>query len=616
MFGRKITTMIAAAAAGSLILGSVCFAAEGSSQKSDAAVQDSLLVANKNEAEYTSAENIYAVLASDGSFESAYVIRSFDVTKAGVLTGYGAYDSVENLTTRDRIENKNGVQTVSAEAGKFYYQGNMEALKLPWKMSLEYYLDGKKLSAEEVAGKSGALEIRLKTEKEPSANPEFYDNYMLQATFTLDMEKCSNVQAEGAAVAEAGSSKTVIFTVLPGQDADLSLTADVKDFEMDAASVAAVPFSMAFDMPDTDEMADGLTQLSDAIRQLDEGVGELVSGMDLLTDNAGTLKTGSATFENGLDTVSANSGTLVNASAQIQGALQMIAENLGSVDMSSLEALAELPNGLYSLADALDQVAAGLAGVPQMYGQVYGNLNTMIGAISGSVLSESELASLEAAAGNGSEEASAAVEKVRQLNALAAQLTQAQAGVEQVDGIVQNLAGVVGQLAAGIRQQADALTAQLASQDIASAMTSLQSGVGMLAENYKEFHTGLTAYTNGVDTLASGYDQLSQGLNAYLDGVQQAADGTGQLKAGTSQLAVSTENIPEEMQKQIDEFMEDYQFDFTPVSFIDERNEHVTAVQFILSTPRIAVQEETEPEEAEDTEEQNGIINRIKGLFS
>lgn len=613
MFRRRVTPVIAAVAAGSLILGNVCFAAEGISKEGDSAAQGSLLVKNKNAAEYTSAENIYAVLASDGSFESAYVINSFDVKKAGIITAYGEYDTVKNLTTRDRIEDENGVQTVSAEEGKFYYEGDTEALKLPWKISLEYYLDGKKVTAEELAGKSGALEIVLKTEKEPSVNEAFYENYMLQATFTLNMEKCSNVLAEGAAVAEAGSSKTVIFTVLPGQDADVHLTADVEAFEMDAASIAAVPFSMAFDMPDTDEMADGLTQLADAIRQLDEGVSELAGGMDTLAESAGTLKTGSGSFAQGLNTVSANSAALVSASAQIQGALQMISQNLGSVDMSSMEALAALPNGLYGLADALDEVAAGLAGVPQMYGQIYGNLNTIIGNASGSALSEEELAALEAAAENGNEETKAAVEKVKQLNALAAQLAQAQAGVEQVDGIVQSLAGVVSQLAAGIRQQADSLAAQLASQDIAAAMTSLRDGLGTLADSYGEFHAGLTAYTGGVDTLASSYGQLDQGLNAYLNGVEQAADGTGQLKAGTSQLAVSTENIPEEMQKQIEEFMEDYQFDFTPVSFIDERNDTVTAVQFIISTPKIAVPEEEEAEEAE--EEQNGIIDRLKKLF-
>lgn len=609
MYRKRITSIIAAAAACSLLIGNICFAADGASEKNSLTAQDRLSTEKKENAEYTSAENIYAVLASDGSFENAYVINSFDVKKAGTVTCYGDYDFLKNLTTLDGIRDENGAQIFSAEEGKFYYQGNSKEVKLPWKVSIEYFLDGKKVSAEELAGESGALEIVMKTEKEPSVNPVFYENYMLQATFTLNMEKCSNIEAEDAAVAEAGSNKTVIFTVLPGKDSEMHLKADVKDFEMDAASIAAVPFSMAIEMPDVDEMADGLTQLTDAIAQLDQGVGELVNGMDTLTSNTGTLKGGMDTFAQGINTVSANSGTLVNASAQVQGALQMIADRIGSVDMSSMEQLAKLPEALYSLADALAEVQNGLAGAPGAFDQAYGELSNAVNNLSGAVLTSDELAALQAAVdASGNADAQIALEKAKSLNDLLQQLPQVEVNAEQVKQMVQYLTEIVGQLEAGIRQKAQELEAQ----NIAGSMTALQSGLGELAANYTTFHSGLTAYTQGVDALAAGYGELNQGVNAYLSGVDLAASGTKQLKEGTSLLALNTENIPEEMQKQIDELMAEYEFDFTPVSFMDERNKSVTSVQFIISTPKIAV---PEPEEEIVEEEEKGIIDRLKALF-
>lgn len=608
MLRKRVTHIIAAVTILSLMMGTIVSAAEETSD-------DNLLLKDAADAEYTSAENVYAVLASDGSFDSAYVIHSFDVTKAGKITSYGDYASMTNLTTPDGIQGQNGVQTFYAEEGKFYYQGNSDKVKLPWKISITYYLNGKQVAAKELAGQSGALEIVVTTTKDPSVNPEFYDNYMLQATFTLDMEKCSNVAAEGAAIAEAGSNKTVIFTGLPGKDTQMRMSADVKEFEMEAVSIAAVPFSMAFEMPDTDEMADGLTQLTDAIRQLDEGVGELQSGMDLLVDNAGTLKDGSGMFAEGINTVSANSAALVDASAQISGALQMIAGNLGSVDMSSIGTLAELPGMLTGLADTLDAVQNGIAVVPETYRQAYGALQNSAASVSGAALTDAELAALETAAVAAQDDgaAMAALSRVKQLNTLVQQLAQAQTAVDGLDMQVQQLAGTLGQISGGLRQQAGALNDQLASQDIVGAMTALQGGLSALAENYTNFHSVLTAYAGGVDTLASSYGQLDRGLNAYLGGVEQAADGTVLLKDGTSQLAVNTENIPEEMQKQIDEFMEDYQFDFTPVSFIDERNASVTSVQFLISTPKIEIPEVEEAEEVE--EEDAGFIDRLKSLF-
>lgn len=594
MFRKKVTTMIAAVAVLSLVGGTVCVAAEN------------------GEAEYTAAENVYATLASDGSFEHSYVIHSFDVEKAGQITSYGEYDSVKNLTSLNLIQTKGGVQTVDAEEGKFYYQGDSGKIKLPWQIDIAYYLDGQKIEPGELAGKSGALEIVVNTTKEPSVNEAFYENYMLQTTFTFNMEKCKNIDAEGASVAEAGSNKTVIFTSLPGKDAKMRIKADVEEFEMDAATIAAVPFSMAFEMPDTDEMADGLTQLADAIQQLDEGVGELVSGMNLLSDNAGTLKSGAGSFALGINTVSDNSETLVNASAQINGALQTIVSNLGNVDMSSMAELAGLPGALTDLAGALEGMKSGLEGIPAMYRQAYGALSDSVEGVSGAALTDAELAALEAAVQN-DETAKAVLQRVKALNALARQLAQAQTAVDSVDAVVGELSKTIGDLAQGLRAQAGQLSDKLTSQDLAGALGKLQSGLGTLADNYSDFHSGLTAYTGGVDMLADSYGQLNQGLSAYLSGVEQAAEGTGVLKQGTSQLAVNTENIPEEMQTQIEEFMANYQYDFTPVSFIDERNESVTSVQFIISTEKIEIPEPVVEEELE--EERSGFIDRLKGIF-
>lgn len=77
--------------------------------------------------------------------------------------------------------------------------------QLPWNFEMRYVLNGKDVSAEELAGADGELEIHmLITENTAAANPAFYPSYLLQVSFTLDNDLCENIAAEGASMADAG----------------------------------------------------------------------------------------------------------------------------------------------------------------------------------------------------------------------------------------------------------------------------------------------------------------------------------------------------------------------------------------------------------------------------
>ena len=76
--------------------------------------------------------------------------------------------------------------------GKFYYQGELESGELPWNISLKYYLNGRLITSEELAGKSGELEIKLDITQNKNINSIFYDNYALQIALTLNGDKCKN----------------------------------------------------------------------------------------------------------------------------------------------------------------------------------------------------------------------------------------------------------------------------------------------------------------------------------------------------------------------------------------------------------------------------------------
>ena len=175
-------------------------------------------------------EVVYVMAGADGSVNSVYAVNSFD---GGNITDYGDYSYVKLLNLDGNITRNGDEVTFSApENGKVYYQGTLKKAEIPWEISIKYFLDGKELSAEEVAGQSGALEIRISITENEKCSSDFYENYALQCSFTLDTKLCRNISANGATVANVGSKKQITYTVLPDKGLEKSIFADVTDFEM------------------------------------------------------------------------------------------------------------------------------------------------------------------------------------------------------------------------------------------------------------------------------------------------------------------------------------------------------------------------------------------------
>lgn len=583
-----------------------------------------MMVSAAEQENYTKNENVYARLDADGSIGNIYVVNAFELSEKTAVQDYGAYEEIKNLTDLSELSHENQNISFEAEKGKFYYQGTLKAAKLPWKVQITYLLDGKEIKPEELGGKSGALEIRLHTEKNPDVNEIFYENYVMQISLTLDGEKCSKVEAEGGMMADAGEDKTISYTVLPGKDADVSVKAQVEEFTMSGISIAAVPYSMEVDLGDfdVDDVTDQMTELTDAIAQLNDGTSQLNDGIAALNDAGSKLKGGAGQIEQGLQELNNNSPALTEASAKINDALNTINTQLQNADFSSMEQLGALPETLQSLSDAMKQMKTGLESLYTGFSQSYTALGNAVVSYQDGMLTEEDILSLQMAVSQ-DPQAQAAAGKL--LNAYQSMLT-VQGTYEAVkpafDAVLQTLdpsaansvTSGISQLCGGLDMMTAELSGQLAENNMAASMNELKNGIATLSSSYSAFHEGLTAYTGGVAALSKGYGEFNDGLNTYLGGVGELYSGSGELSDGMQQLAEGVEDVPEQMQSTIDEMMEEYSStDFEAVSFVDERNINVNTVQFVISTEGIT---EPEPEEAaEAPKKEEGFWDRLLNLF-
>ncbi|MDL2300210.1 hypothetical protein LJC01_01015 [Clostridiaceae bacterium OttesenSCG-928-D20] len=577
-------------------------------------------------------EVIYCSLDSNGDAAGVYVVNSLQVNSKGEITDFGEYESVLNLSDTSPITYSNGKISAQSEKGVFRYQGNMENAELPWSFKISYSLDGKKIDPSELGGKDGELEISIKVSQNSKADSAFFENYMLQISVSLDGNNCQNISSPDATIANAGKSKLITHTVMPGKEADISIKAKVESFAMPAIEIAGMPFSMAIELPDTDEMLGEMLTLSDAISELNKGVGDLSDGVKALDSGAASLVSGSSEFSGGLSAVSSNSKNLTAGSAQIKAALEQISAGLsgGGLDGDiNLSGLSSLSPTLRQLGSGLSQMSAALLNLQSGLNTIYTNLDSSIMAIPNGSLTQEQIASLYAVATEPSQ-----IEILNQLSAsysaaqtvkgtytyggdasIRSSLKSIAASLSVIangDGSAQN-PGASG-IAAALNKTADGIDATLQSSSSMQQLMQLAEGLQELSQQYVSFHEGLTAYTGGVSELSSNYSKLHSGLSGLKSGTSELKNGVNTLHDGTSEMAEQTADLPDDIQVEIDSLMSDYdKSDFTPVSFTSAKNKNVKLVQFVFMTDQIELPEAEAAEEEQAVSQ--SVLDRLFALF-
>ena len=565
-------------------------------------------------------EVVYARLSSGGEAQNIYVVNHFTVASGGVFNDYGNYTSVVNMTDLRPLTLSNGEVSGETDSENYFYQGNLAENDLPWLYNIRYYLDGVLTAPEDLPGETGKLEINLTSSKNSAINDVFYDNYMQQITITLSIEKCQNITANGATIANAGKNRMLTYTVMPGSDADIVITADVKDFEMSGIEIAAVPFTMDIEIPDTEDILDDFTKLSDAITELNDGVGKLLSGAAEMRDGAEELKNGSSDINGGLAELESNSTLLTDASAQINGALMQINNALMAFGDSGADSiiteLAQLPIGLILCANGLTQISNNINQYASDYAIAYEALDGAISGIPGRQLSEEQLSSLLAGVGDS--------EETGVINSLIESYTAAmtaKSAYEQIKpafaaaaGTLEALSGSVDSIAAVLRGIATQITEALDGNDMMAQVSQLAFAISELTRNYGDFHSGLTAYAQGIIDLSDGFGEFNSGVGRFSDGVTEMYDGIATLHDGTTQMADETTDMPGLFQNEIDNLINEFVGgDFEHVSFTSSRNGDISFVQFVFVTESIE-----KPEidtSAQISTEQKTFWDRLTELF-
>lgn len=524
-------------------------------------------------------EVVYAKLDNAGVLQNTYVVNTLEPAEAGTLVDFGSYKKVQNLTNAQTLGVNDDAVIVDItpdQANKaFSYQGDMGIQAMPWAIEVSYTLDGEAVSAQDLAGASGKMGLSIHVAPNyGEADRAFCDNYLVTATVTLGGAVARNVSAPDAQVAMAGSDVQLTFMVMPGKSATLTAEADVKNFEMAGIQVAAIPFAIAFDFPDTNDMISRFSQLTDAVGTLEAGAAVLAAGAGDLASGADALSGGASELAQGADGVAAGTQGVAEGLALYQGGLRQQAADLeaAAAALGTDDELAEAYT--QAMMDYLQTFAMSFAQeFPQAYADAYA-----------------------AAIASGMDQQEATRVATEQGAAVAASAAQEACQEQQavLQQCITNIASKAGYLGS------------------AQALIGAADGVGS-ADDQETLLGGAAAVASGATQLSGGAWELADGAGQIADGLDEYAGGSAEFANGMGEFKTQTHGLPDTVKSEIDKLMAEYdKSDFVPRSFVSSKNTNVKLVQFVMSTEGITIPKEEKPA---DPEPELTPLDRLMALF-
>lgn len=312
-------------------------------------------------------ETVYAVMDADGNTTDVSVSEWLkNEGKSNNLSDYSNLKNIKN-TSGDEKMSRDGNKLVWAAKGKdIHYTGDYDG-ELPVKVKVSYYLNGTKVSADEIAGKKGNVKIRFDYDINDSVKENGYSltrPYAIVSAVVLSNDNFTNVTVNNGKAVNDGNSTAVVGIALPGMSDNLQIDElDIPDHVTINAKTTNFEIDGTYTVADSGFMNDmDTTKLDDAAGQVDE----LESALDKLSDASKKLVDGSSKLAKGAN-------KLANSSAQIEEGTETLKDGTESMKNGSKDLKAgtgDLKTGVKDLSDGANKLVAGAqdlsAGTTQM----------------------------------------------------------------------------------------------------------------------------------------------------------------------------------------------------------------------------------------------------------
>lgn len=482
-------------------------------------------------------ETSYLILNADGSVQEQITsdwLHSDDGFDA--VTDESDLSDIQNLKSDVMPEQSGNTLKWTTDETDIYYQGKNSA-QAPVGVSIEYTLDGKAVTADELKGQSGHLVATVKlannTGEEVTVNGKkrtVCTPFFTVAAAVLPSENFKNITTEHGLVESDSKTQVACYLAMPGMKEavsdllpdsfdklddlmldTLTLEADVTDCTVPTFLFAAAPNLSDLDLDEvSDELGDTMNELTDAIDQLKDGSGALDDAVGTLVESLDTFASSYSQFDAGVDSALNGTQTLANGTENLLENAQLLATKTGELSLGAIQ----LQNSTAQLAGVMNQqLVPGLVEASEKKTALEDKMTELSGKLE--TVEIPDMTALKAQLGAGAEQvfdgaASGAAKAASEAAASKAATVASQKTAEEIKGNVQKAADDAAVGADQVADQAAALSTDVFQGGYKTALEELLSDPNFLTEDQKN------AILAKIDAPASPSSEITDTVTAKL----------------------------------------------------------------------------------------------------
>lgn len=490
-------------------------------------------------------ETVYAVMDADGNTTDVSVSEWLkNEGKSNNLSDYSNLKNIKN-TSGDEKMSRDGNKLVWAAKGKdIHYTGDYDG-ELPVNVKVSYYLNGTKVSADEIAGKKGNVKIRFDYDINDSVKENGYSltrPYAIVSAVVLSNDNFTNITVNNGKAVNDGNSTAVVGIALPGMSDNLqideldipdhvTINAKTTNFEIDGTyTVADSGFMNDVDTTKLDDATGQIDELESALDKLSDASKKLVDGSSKLAKGANKLANSSAQIEEGTETLKDGTESMKNGSKDLKAGIKQMGETLAAQN-------AKLAQTAKSISDNLDGVNTEKVNAPSS-ADVDGALETAIKAAEASGDQDTINALKNAKEKLGTYETNVN-DTVSSVNTDKQKIITAN---QTAKAMYQSIASSSNDDLKKLQDGADELKARTQALDTAvnvggtkadgTKVPSLSKAVAGLNSGAAQLDAGTTKLANGAVQVDAGAGKLVTYMGQLTEGAETLSDGADTLASG------------------------------------------------------------------------------------
>ncbi|MDF2671977.1 MAG: hypothetical protein K0R09_242 [Clostridiales bacterium] len=558
-------------------------------------------------------ETVYINLNHDGSVNNIKVVNHvFGIEGSEFFTDYGKYTNIKNLNDETAPSIDGNILKWPLSQYKntdLYYEGTVNK-ESPIEVVIKYYLDGKELKGEELAGKSGHLKVVINIKYTSEKNGEA-PKLMTQIQFPVDMDIFKNIKVKGGSKVVVGSSANVTFVSLPGDTQSFEVEMDGIEMELKSISISAVPSEFA--LPGS--VKEGLNMLTDGLAEIEENAGKLENGMGDTITGTKALKTGMVVLGEGLSDIYRGSSKIYEESKNITSGMEEFHNGLSQFANDSgkmIDGIDAAYQGLDKLYQGSEETYKGVGGLYDGSRNLSKGTKELSNGITELKEGHSQLVALAQELLKSTDPrvrgmAQGIIQEGKALEELSSGATQVNGGASGLEGGIGQLYGGLGEYNKGFSQ------VQLGMKEISEKSKQFPTYLGMLSKNYGVLKAGTNSLFKGYGDINSALGEISKNVSTLPTNTQKLVDGRTAIKTGINKLNKGIKKVRISISDNLGELIGGADGKSSYTSFMDNERNKNSSVQFVMQTPSVEMEEVKKVEVVQ--EKKKSFFDRLMGLF-